>query len=74
MSGAMSPGDHEPTSRILGAGRAGLRRHMRRRDFIMLVGSAVATLSPLAGRAQQIGVPRKVGFSFRVRWGRIESD
>ena len=64
MSGAMSPADHEPTLRVLGAGRAGLSRHMRRREFIMLVGSAVATLSPLAGRAQQIGAPRKVGVLF----------
>ena len=37
---------------------------MRRREFIMLVGSAVATLSPLAGRAQQIGAPWKVGVLF----------
>jgi len=64
MSGAMSPADHEPTLRVLGAGRAGLSRHVRRREFIMLVGSAVATLSPLAGRAQQIGAPRKVGVLF----------
>src|SRR6188768_2678062 len=64
MSGAMSPADHEPTLRVLGAGRAGLRRHMRRREFIMLVGGAVATLSPLAGGAQQIGRPWKVGVLF----------
>ena len=74
MSGAMSPADHEPTLRVLGAGRAGLRRHMRRREFIMLVSGAVATLSPLAGRAQQIGAPRKVGVLFPGALGRIESD
>src|SRR5262245_47297167 len=46
------------------AHRAGLERLMRRREFIMLVGSAAASLLPLAGRAQQTGAPRKVGVLF----------